>query len=168
MQSLIIICKEVKTLFFGDINHFKARGHCGCRQLWGCLTWALNVVNLVAMAMTKSAELKNSLLQMCLFSLLRFSPQLKWILLVLTKTWIIFNAHLMLSCSFCLFCSFVCTGLSLGLWDLVPWPGIEPRPPVMWVQSPSHWTNALPEIRILSRSYHAGRTLWLSRSSRVS
>ena len=29
-------------------------------------------------------------------------------------------ADVMLSCSFCLFCSFVCTGLSLGLWDLFP------------------------------------------------
>ena len=33
-----------------------------------------------------------------------------------------------LSCSFCLFCFLSAPGLSLGLWDLVPWPGIEPGP----------------------------------------
>ena len=44
---------------------------------------------------------------------------------------------------------FVCTGifgcnlwaLRCGLWNLVPWPGIEPGPPVLGKQSLSHWTN---------------------------
>ena len=27
------------------------------------------------------------------------------------------------------------------MWDLVPWPGIEPRPPALWVRSLSHWTT---------------------------
>ena len=27
------------------------------------------------------------------------------------------------------------------MWDLVPWPGIEPRPPALAVQSLSHWTT---------------------------
>ena len=31
--------------------------------------------------------------------------------------------------------------LSFGMWDLVPWLGIEPRPPALGVQSPSHWTS---------------------------
>ena len=31
--------------------------------------------------------------------------------------------------------------LSYDLWDLVPWPGIEPRPPALGVQSFSHWTT---------------------------
>ena len=31
--------------------------------------------------------------------------------------------------------------LSCGRWDLGPWPGIEPRPPVLGVQSLSHWTT---------------------------
>ena len=30
-------------------------------------------------------------------------------------------------------------GLSCGLWDLVPWPGIEPVPPALGAWSPSHW-----------------------------
>ena len=32
-------------------------------------------------------------------------------------------------------------GLSCGMWDLVPWPGIEPRPPALGVWSLSHWTT---------------------------
>ena len=32
-------------------------------------------------------------------------------------------------------------GLSCGMWDLVPWPGIEPRPPSFGVWSLSHWTT---------------------------
>ena len=31
--------------------------------------------------------------------------------------------------------------LSYGMWDLVPWPGIEPGPPALGGQSLSHWTN---------------------------
>ena len=30
--------------------------------------------------------------------------------------------------------------LSHGVWDLVPWPGIEPKPPVLGARSLSHWT----------------------------
>ena len=26
------------------------------------------------------------------------------------------------------------------MWDLVPWPGIKPRPPALGAQGPSHWT----------------------------
>ena len=31
--------------------------------------------------------------------------------------------------------------LSCGMWDLVPWLGIEPGPPALGAQSPSHWTT---------------------------
>ena len=31
--------------------------------------------------------------------------------------------------------------LSCGLWDLAPWPGMEPRAPVLGAQSLSHWTT---------------------------
>ena len=31
--------------------------------------------------------------------------------------------------------------LSCGMWDLVPWPGIEPGPRALGVQSLSHWTT---------------------------
>ena len=30
---------------------------------------------------------------------------------------------------------------SCSMWDLVPWPGIEPWPPALGVQSLSHWTT---------------------------
>ena len=30
--------------------------------------------------------------------------------------------------------------LSWGMWDLVPWPGIEPEPSALGVWSLSHWT----------------------------
>ena len=32
-------------------------------------------------------------------------------------------------------------GLSCGMWDLVPWPGIEPGSPVLETWSLSHWTT---------------------------
>ena len=32
-------------------------------------------------------------------------------------------------------------GLSCSMRDLVPWPGIEPGPPALGAQSPSHWTT---------------------------
>ena len=32
-------------------------------------------------------------------------------------------------------------GLYCSMWDLVPQPGIEPRPPALGVQSLSHWTT---------------------------
>ena len=33
------------------------------------------------------------------------------------------------------------SSLSCGIWDLVPWAGIEPRPPALGMQSLSHWTT---------------------------
>ena len=34
-----------------------------------------------------------------------------------------------------------CERLSLGMWDLVPSPGIELRPPALGVWGLSHWTT---------------------------
>ena len=31
--------------------------------------------------------------------------------------------------------------LNCGMWDLVPWPGIEPGPPTLEVRNLSHWTT---------------------------
>ena len=39
-------------------------------------------------------------------------------------------------------------GLSWGMWDLVPQPGIKPGPPALGAQSLSHWTTTeVPDIR---------------------
>ena len=39
---------------------------------------------------------------------------------------------------------------SCGLWDLVPWPGIEPRPPTLRAWSLSPWTTrGVPESPLL-------------------
>ena len=40
--------------------------------------------------------------------------------------WILIPAHSIFSC---------------GIWNLVPWPGIEPGPPTFGTQSLSHWTT---------------------------
>ena len=32
-------------------------------------------------------------------------------------------------------------GVSCGIWDPVPWPGMEPRPPALGVWSLNHWTT---------------------------
>ena len=34
-----------------------------------------------------------------------------------------------------------CRIFSCGMWDLVPWPGIEHRPPVLGMCSFNHWTT---------------------------
>ena len=45
-------------------------------------------------------------------------------------------------------------GLSCGLWDLVPGPGIKPRPPALGAQSLSHWTTQeVPDQGILNREW---------------
>ena len=37
--------------------------------------------------------------------------------------------------------------LGCSTWNLVPWPGIEPGPPVLGVQSLSHWpTREVPRV----------------------
>lgn len=38
-------------------------------------------------------------------------------------------------------CSWSTWTLSCRMWDVVPWPGIEPRPPALGLQSLSHWTT---------------------------
>ena len=39
-------------------------------------------------------------------------------------------------------------GLSCGMWDLVPSPGIETQPPALVVWSLSHWTiGEVPGVR---------------------
>ena len=59
---------------------------------------------------------------------------------------------------FCCCCLFVFNiylttlGLSCSKWDLVPWPRIKPRLPVLGVWSLSHWpTTKVPERRFLKR-----------------
>ena len=42
---------------------------------------------------------------------------------------------------FLIFIYLAAESLSCGTWELVPWPGIKPSPPVSWAQSFSHWTN---------------------------
>ena len=40
--------------------------------------------------------------------------------------------------------------LSCCMWDLVPWPGTEPRPPALGAQSVNHWTTReVPQFWIL-------------------
>ena len=43
--------------------------------------------------------------------------------------------------------------LSCNLWDLVPWPGMEPGPPALGVWSPSHWTTREVPVICLSHKH---------------
>ena len=66
-------------------------------------------------------------------------------------SWVLISAHGLFSCS---------------MWDLVPWPEIEPGPPALGPQNLSHWTTRgasqrsycvfVPktELGIVSRSFH--------------
>ena len=40
-----------------------------------------------------------------------------------------------------LFTYFDVSGLNCSMWDLVPWPGIDPGPQALGAQSPSHWAT---------------------------
>ena len=42
--------------------------------------------------------------------------------------------------SFLIFIYLLVPGLGCSRWDLVPWPGIEPRPPASGAWSLSNWT----------------------------
>ena len=59
----------------------------------------------------------------------------------------------MFSCSmwdlFFFFLVTVYSILSYGIWDLVPWSEIEPRPPALGFQSLHHWTNREVPVSIL-------------------
>ena len=44
-----------------------------------------------------------------------------------------------------------CRLFSCNIWDLVPWPRIEPGPPALGAQSLSHWTTT--EVPIISKLY---------------
>ena len=48
-------------------------------------------------------------------------------------------------------------GLSCSMWDLVPWPGIEPRPTVLGAQSLSHRTTR--EVPAAAKSLQSCPTL---------
>ena len=57
-----------------------------------------------------------------------------------------------LSCSTQDLCCCMWT-LSCSIWDLVPWPGIEPRLPTLGVQSLSHWTTREVPVQLILRIY---------------
>ena len=46
----------------------------------------------------------------------------------------------LLSFFFLIFIYLAVLGLSCGMWDPVPWSGVEPRPPALGARSLSHWT----------------------------
>ena len=42
------------------------------------------------------------------------------------------------------------------VWDLVPWPGVEPGPPALGAQSVTHWTTReVPQYNILNRAFES-------------
>ena len=63
-----------------------------------------------------------------------------------------------------------CGIFSCGMWDLVPWPGIEHRPPALGVWNLSHWitrgSQFCPKLSFLAEvalntGTRRGFTLWL-------
>ena len=56
-----------------------------------------------------------------------------------------------------IFIYLVVSGLSCGMWDLVPWPGIKPRPLALGAQSLSHCTTRkVPSKEFLLSLYSKG------------
>ena len=48
--------------------------------------------------------------------------------------------------------------LSYGMWDLVPWPQIEPRPPALGAWSLSHWmTREVPNLILVLKCLFRGK-----------
>ena len=50
--------------------------------------------------------------------------------------------------------------LSYEMWDLVPWPGIEPQPPALGVRSLSHWTTREVPDYIFLLKFHKYLQNW--------
>ena len=56
-------------------------------------------------------------------------------------------------------------GLSCSMWDLVPWPGMEPKPPALGAQSLSYWTTReVPEFWCLEISLFGLQSFFLGRA----
>ena len=73
------------------------------------------------------------------------------LLLFIWLCWVLVVAHWI----FDLYC---------GIWDLVPWPGIEPKLPALGVQSLSHWTTRetpLPILRDKLGCWEASSKAWV-------
>ena len=59
---------------------------------------------------------------------------------------------------FLIFIYLAVLGLSCGMQDLVPWPGIKPRPPALGTWSPKHWTTReVPKLCIMKYFKHTGK-----------
>ena len=70
-----------------------------------------------------------------------------------TKTWESLSLALLFF-FLILFLYLAALSLSCKMWDLVPWPGIKPRPPVLGAQSLSHWTTReVPPCRVIKASH---------------
>ena len=83
------------------------------------------------------------------------ASSLSWGQLQCELSWYIWHPRVHLPCwrvpesqeqGLCLFICLAVPGLNhdtwiFSMWDLVPWPGIEPRPPALGTQSLSHWTT---------------------------
>ena len=59
-------------------------------------------------------------------------------------------------------------GLSCGMWNLVPRPGIEPKPPALEARSLNHWTaREFPDVwlfkALICTGHGAGYSKWLQR-----
>ena len=54
-------------------------------------------------------------------------------------------------------------GLSCSMWDLVPWPGIEPGPFALGLWSPSYWTTR--EVPIFCFDKRVIQAIWELTSS---
>ena len=51
--------------------------------------------------------------------------------------------------------------LSCSMRDLVPWPGIKPGPPALWVQSFNHWTTMeAPKMHLCVMRMILGWSFW--------
>ena len=74
-----------------------------------------------------------------------------WLHQVSVEAWRIFNCGVQtLNCS---------------MWDLVPWLGIEPRPPALGVQSLNHWTTREIPLHLLLKwleSHSQGADTWVT------
>ena len=54
-----------------------------------------------------------------------------------------------------------CKLFSCGMWDLVPWPGIDPRPPALGARSLSHWiTREVPAYHSWCRPQSLPAVAW--------
>ena len=121
----------LQARILGGRCHGFLEGFFQTHRLKLCLLWFLHCMWILYHWATSEARI-------CYSSFLRYLLMhlFIWLYQILVVACRIFSFSVA-----CRIFSFGMWTLSFGIWDLIPWPGIEPIPPVLGAWSLIHWTT---------------------------